>query len=58
MLDIGCEAQNTLGAKSRDGRGINTSDRDNSMSRTAYIKHNEDTVLSNLRERGSYNNNG
>ena len=50
MLDIGCEAQNTLGAKSRDGRGINTSGRGNSMSRTAYIKHNEDSVLLSKRE--------
>src|SRR6267154_6609100 len=35
-------------AKSRDGRGMNTSGRGNRVSRTAYIKHSEDSVLSNL----------
>ena len=47
-----------FGAKSKDGRGMNTSGRGNRVSRTAYIKHNEDTVLSNSREKGSYNNGG
>ena len=47
-----------FGAKSRDGKGMNTSDRGNRVSRTAYIKHSEDSVLSNSKERGSYNNGG
>ena len=32
-------------AKSKDGKGINTSDRGNVVSRTAYIKHSKDNVL-------------
>ena len=47
-----------FGAKSKDGRGMNTSGRGNRVSKTAYIKHSKDSVLSNSRERGSYNNGG
>ena len=47
-----------FGAKSRDGKGMNTSGRGNRVSRAAYIKHSEDSVLSNSKERGSYNNGG
>ena len=47
-----------FGAKSRDGRGMNTSGRGNRVSRTAYIKHSEDSVLSNSKEGGSHNNGG
>jgi len=39
-----------FGAKYRDGRGMNTRGRGNRVSRTAYIKHNEDSVLISKRE--------
>ena len=45
-----------FGEKSKDGKGMNTNGKGNRVSRTAYIKHNEDTVLSNSREKGPYNN--
>src|SRR5882757_10155780 len=45
-------------AKSRDGKGMNTSGRGNRVSRTAYIKHSKGSVLSNSKERGSHNNGG
>jgi len=39
-----------FGAKSRDGRGMNTSGRGNRVSRTAYIKHSEDSVFLSKKE--------
>ena len=43
--------------ESGDGRGVNTSDRGNRVSKMASIKHKEDAVLLCKRE-GSYNNDG
>jgi hypothetical protein len=39
------ELRMLFGAKSGDGRGMNTGDRGNRVSRTASIKHDEDSVL-------------
>jgi hypothetical protein len=39
------ELRTLFGAKSGDGRGINTSGRGNRVSRVASIKHGEDSVL-------------
>jgi hypothetical protein len=39
------ELRMLFGVKSEDGRGMNTSDRGNRVSRMASIKHSEDFVL-------------
>ena len=46
-----------FGVKSEDGRGMNTSNRANGVSRMASIKHRENTVLLYKRE-GSHDNSG
>jgi hypothetical protein len=40
-----------FGAKSRDGRGMDTSNRCNGVSRVASIKHRKNGVLLSLRQR-------
>jgi len=46
-----------FGAEFRDGRGMNTSNKANRVSRMASIKHGEDMILLCKRE-GSHNDGG